>query len=156
MRKKYAPKFTVLQDRIRRAEQAREREAEQAKAQHLQTAISFGATLLGAFLGRKTISSSTLEKAASAARGVGRSIKESKDVGRAEETVEVLRSRLADLEAQFDAETNALDTEFNADTEILETLTIRPVKTDIVVKLVALAWTPYWEDQQGQVTPAWM
>ena len=73
----------------------------------------------------------------------------------AEETVEVLRSRLADLEAQFQAETDALDAAYNADTEVLETLTIRPTKTDIIVKLVALAWAPYWQEAQGQTSPAW-
>ena len=54
LRRKYAPKFEQLEERKRRAEQAVERETEQAKGQKIQTAISFGATLLSSFLGRKT------------------------------------------------------------------------------------------------------
>jgi hypothetical protein len=142
LRAKYAPKFTALRERIRRAEQAKEREAEQAKQQHLQTAISFGATLLGAFLGRKTVSATTLGKAATAARGVGRSIKEAKDVARAEENVEALRKQLADLEAQFQAEADALAATFDPLREELETVTIRPTKANVSVKLLALAWVP--------------
>jgi hypothetical protein len=40
-------------------------------------------------------------------------------------------------------------------TEIFETVAIKPKKTDISVQLVALAWSPYWQDSQGQVPPAW-
>ncbi|MEW6543390.1 MAG: ATP-binding protein [Nitrospirota bacterium] len=146
LRAKYAVRFTALQERIRRADQAKEREAEQAKQQHLQTAISFGATLLGAFLGRKTVSATTLGKAATAARGVGRSIKEAKDVARAEENVEALRKQLADLEAQFQVEADALAATFDPLKEELETVTIRPTKANVSVKLLALAWVPTVED----------
>src|SRR6185503_21338871 len=91
LRKKYAPKLAALEDRIRRAEQMKEKQAQQARTQHVQTAISLGATLLGAFLGRKTISATTVEKAATTARRAGRSIQEAKEVGLAEENVEALR-----------------------------------------------------------------
>ena len=74
LRKKYEPKLQAIEDRLRRARQAKEREAEQAKQQYVQTAISVGASLLGAFLGRKTITATTVGKATSAARGLGRSI----------------------------------------------------------------------------------
>src|SRR5258705_9158278 len=53
LRQKYAPKITQLEEKKRRAEQALEREAEQSKSQQFQTAISFGATLLSSFMGRK-------------------------------------------------------------------------------------------------------
>src|SRR5690606_23355476 len=55
LRKKYTPKFAALEERIRRAEQIVGRETEQAQHQKWQTAISFGATLLSAFLGRKAV-----------------------------------------------------------------------------------------------------
>src|SRR6185369_6315385 len=83
LRRKYAPKFAQLEERKRRAEQAVAREAEQAQGQKVQTAISFGATLLSSFLGRKRTSLTTLGRATTAARGVSRSMKESQDVGRA-------------------------------------------------------------------------
>ena len=53
LRKAYAPKTAALEERIRRAEQAAEREKEQANQQKMQTAISVGATLLGAFSGQE-------------------------------------------------------------------------------------------------------
>src|SRR6185503_10068032 len=109
LRRKYAPKLEQLEERKRRAEQAVAREAEQAKGQKVQTAISFGATLLSSFLGRKRTSLSTLGRATTAVRGVGRSMKESQDVDRAADNVEAISQNLADLEAEFQAETAALE-----------------------------------------------
>ena len=72
LRRKYAPKITVLEDRIRRARQAAEREAQQAQSQKLGVAVSIGATLLGAFLGRKAVSAATVGRAGTAVRSMGR------------------------------------------------------------------------------------
>jgi len=155
LKKKYAPKMLALQERIRRAEQAVAREAEQAKQQQLQTAISFGTTLLGAFLGRKTVSTATIGRATTAARGVSRSLKEREDVGRATENVQVLQQQLADLEADFNAEAAAMQATKDPAMENLETMSLRPKKTDISIKLVALVWLPHWQDAHGNVVSAW-
>jgi hypothetical protein len=155
LRRKYAPKMEQLEERKRRAELAVAREAEQAKGQKVQTAISFGATLLSSFLGRKRTSLTTLGRATTAVRGVGRSMKESEDVGRAEENVTVISQKLADLEAEFQAETAGLERSLDPQTEQLEKVSLKPTKANIAVKLLTLAWAPYWHDAQGEVKPAW-
>jgi hypothetical protein len=155
LRKKYAPKIAALEERRRRAEQARDREAEQAKSQKVQTAISFGATLLSSFLGRKSLSFSTLGRATTAARGVSRSMKETEDVSRAEDNIETIERQLADLNAEFKAETDLLEQSTNPQTEVLETVTLKPTKTNIAVKLLTLAWVPYWQGPNGSAIPAW-
>ncbi len=155
LRQKYAPKIAALEERLRRAEQAVEREAEQAKGQKMQTAISFGTTLLSSFLGRKSVSLTTLGRATTAARGVGRSMKEAQDVERAEETVAAVRQQLADLDDQFKTETAAIEKSGDPQTESLETVTVKPTKANITVRLLSLAWAPYWHDAQGQAGPAW-
>src|SRR4029079_8189718 len=113
LRQKYAPKIEQLNEKKRRAEQAVEREAGQSKGQKMQTAISFGATLLSSFMGRKTVSLSTLGRATTAVRGVGRSMKEAKDVDRAQDNVEAIAQKLADLDADFKAESEKLDRSFD-------------------------------------------
>ena len=155
LRQKYAPKIAALEEKRRRALQAVDREAEQAKNQKLQTAISFGATLLSSFMGRKAVSLSTLGRATTAARGVSRSMKEAEDVGRAQETVEAITQQLADLDAQFKAETDALERAGDPQTEELQKVSLKPTKANIAVKLLTLAWAPYWHDSPGQITPAW-
>jgi hypothetical protein len=155
LRLKYAPKIDQLNEKKRRAEQAVERETEQAKGQKLQTAISFGTTLLSSFMGRKTLSLSTLGRATTAVRGVGRSMKESEDVGRAQENVEAMDQQLAKLSSDFEAETEKLEQSFDPQTEVLGKVSLKPTKTNISVKFLTLAWAPYWQDTQGNVTPAW-
>ncbi len=155
LRQKYAPKIAALEEKIRRAQQAVDREAAQANQAKMQTAVSVGATILGAFLGRKVLGSSTAGKATTAMRGVSRSIQQQGDVGRAKETVEVYTKQLEDLNAEFKTESDELAGKIDPATEQLETIVIRPKKTDIVVQLVSLAWAPYQVDAQGRSTPAW-
>jgi hypothetical protein len=155
LRQKYAPKIAALQERIRRAEQVKMKQQIEARSSQVQAAIAVGASLLGAFLGRKTISATNIGRAATAIRGAGRAIKESQDVSAAEENVAVLQQQLADLEAQFTSESVALAAAVDPLIEKLECIPIKPTKADIAVKLVALAWTPHWRDTQGRLTAAW-
>jgi hypothetical protein len=106
-------------------------------------------------MGRKAVSATTVSRATTAARGIGRTVQQRQDVGRADESVEALQKQLADLEAQFNAETAALEAKIDPQTEALETVSIKPRRTDIVLQLVVLAWVPYWQDAQGKETPAW-
>jgi hypothetical protein len=89
-----------------------------------------------------------------AMRSLGRATEQSGDVTRAGETVEAVKQQLADLDAQFQAEANAIETGNDPASENLETIELRPNKTNITVKLVALAWTPHIPDPSGQLTPA--
>ncbi|MEX2492209.1 MAG: ATP-binding protein [Nitrospirales bacterium] len=155
LRKKYAAKMAILEDRIRRAEQAVAREEEQAKQQKFQTVISFGATVLSAFLGRKAVSRTSMSKATSTIRGMSRSMKESQDIERAGENVEALIQELADLEKEFTKETDALAAQLQRDSEALDTIAIRPKKSNITVTLFGLGWVPHWQNAQRQHTPAW-
>lgn len=156
LRQKYAPKIAALQDRMRRAEQMKEKQQAEARSSQVQAAISVGASILGAFLGRKTISATNIGRATTAIRSAGRVLKESKDVSQAEENIAALHQQLSDLEAQFKSESEALAAANDPLTEKLETISIKPTKANIAVKLVTLAWTPYWRDQKGVLTPAWV
>ena len=132
-----------------------ERQQAESRASQIQAAISVGASILGAFLGRKTISATNIGRATTAIRGAGRAIKESKDVGQAEENVSALQQQLADLEAQFKTETDAFAVAIDPLNEKLETVSLKPTKANITVRLVALAWTPYWQDGKGGLTKSW-
>ena len=155
LRRKYASKIAALQERIRRAEMQKEKQETEARSSQVEAAISVGASILGAFLGRKTISPSNLGRATTAIRSAGRVMKESQDVGQASENVVALQQQLADLEAQFKSERDTLAAVTDPLHEPLESISIKLSKSNIAVKLIALAWTPYWRDHQGMVTAAW-
>ncbi len=49
----------------------------------------------------------------------------------------------------------AQQAEFWTKTEILNKVSLKPTKANIAIKLLTLAWAPYWHDDQGQTTRAW-
>ena len=141
LRKKYAPKQVALDEKLRRAKQTLDREQEQSSSQKMQTAISFGATLVGALLGRRAISAGTVGHATTAARGVGRTQKEAQDVTRAQETIAAIDADRQRLEDDLRADTNAIEAVAGVATEALESVVVKPKKAGVTVKLVALVWT---------------
>lgn len=154
LRRKYAKKLQTLEDRIRRAEDKVEKEEEQAKSHKMSAFINVGTTLLGALMGRKKISSTNMRRAGSALRGFSRSSKEAQDVERAEEGLETSKRRYQEMEAELEAELEALGQRFDAQTEALETLQLKPRRTDVNVQQVALAWLPY-RTRHGRLQAAW-
>jgi hypothetical protein len=141
IRQKYAARQAALAERLRKAEAAMARESEQSSQQKLQTAVSIGATLVGALLGRKSFSASTLGRATTAARGVSRTMKESGDVQRASESVEAVRNQVNELDDQARRETQAIVAGFDRPPD-LEQVTLVPKRGQINVQLVALGWDP--------------
>ena len=141
VRRKYASKQATLAERLRRAESNIGREQEQASQQRTQTAVSLGATVLGALFGRKAISTGTLGRATTAARGVSRSMKEAADVTRASEAAEAIRAQQKDLEQQIEADVDAIGGGFDTNAP-LEPVVIAPKRGQVDVKFVALGWLP--------------
>lgn len=140
LRKKHGPKVAMLEDRIRRAEHNKEKQAEQASSQTWNAVISTGTAVLGALFGGGRRRGSVFSKAGSAARGVGRTLQERKDVARAEETLESLQSQLAELNAELEAEVQSLEARLDPATEELEVLGLKPRKKDVEVRYLTLAW----------------
>lgn len=153
--RKHAPRIAALQERIRRAEVAREREAAQVGQADLGTAMSIGSTILGALFGRRAMTATSLGRAASSARAGGRSLKERQDVARAEQEIAHWRQELADLERDGAADLAALQASLDPLAAPLETTVLRPKQGDIAVQLVALAWEPVWVAPDGGERPAW-
>jgi hypothetical protein len=155
LRARYAPKLARLQEQIRLAEQRVERESSQYQQQKLQTAVSVGATLLGALFGRRAASAASVGRATTAARGMGRAARERGDIARAEESREALAQQLEALEAEFAEEVEAARTLADAAEPACEELAIRPRRTDLAVERLALVWTPWRVGREGTAEPAW-
>ena len=138
LRQKYASKVTVLQDRLRRSEQAVAKEKEQRSASFL----SVGADIFGVVFGRKS--------ATTAIRSASRTYKEQSDIGRAEETYTAVKQQLEDLQAQIESEAAEIQTQMDASTAALETISVKPKKTNINIRMFTLAWAPYAKDSIGR------
>jgi hypothetical protein len=148
LRNKYGPKIALLDDRMRRAEQRVEKEKTDVRQAGIQTAISLGATLLGAFMGRKTFSAGTIGRASTTMRTGLRTVKERTDIAAASENLEVLQQQKADLEAEFNAEMQALEGSTDPSKQVIDTVAERPKKAGVAVRLVALVWCPQWKTRE--------
>ena len=140
LRGKYAARVARATDKIRRAQESVAREQQQVSQQKTQTAVSLGATLLGALMGRKAVTMSTLGRATTTARGVGRSMKEAADVAQAQERQGAAEEELQALEADLQREVQALAG--GAPDAAIETAEVKPKRAGVDVRLVALAWKP--------------
>ncbi len=140
LREKYAKKVKRLEDRIHTAEDRVEREAAQYEQHRNQGIVRLGTSILGAFLGRKTISKTNLNKLSTAANTFGRASKHKDDVERAEGKVENLREELEALEAEMEEELAAVRDAWNPQGLEMRELEVAPRKSDIGVKRLALAW----------------
>jgi len=154
LRKRWAPKLQTLQNAVQRAQKALADQQSQASGQTLDTVVTVGTTLLGAFLGRKTLSVTNLNRARTALRSGSRTVKERQDVGSAQQQLEGARKQLADAEAEFQEETEKLDVSATPDALAVVEFTVPPRKSDIAVGNLLLAWTPWRAGSDGVPAPA--
>jgi hypothetical protein len=142
LRDRYEPQQRRLVERRRRAEASVERETQQASQQKLQTGLSVFATIANALFGRRAFSAGTIGRATTAARGVGRSIKEADDVRRATESVAAVEADEAILEAELRQEKDRMAADY-AVAPVLTPTSHAPKHGGVSVAFVALGWLPH-------------
>jgi hypothetical protein len=155
LRRKYSAKYNTLQRRLMRAEQALQREQEQAKSKKMETMVSFGTAILGAFLGRKAVSTSSATRFGTAVKSAGRMRKESMDVARAQETAAAVKHEMAELDERLQSDIDSLDATFDPADEELEEVSVKPQSTNITLEAFGLTWMPYRKDAGGRLSPDW-
>jgi uncharacterized protein YcfJ len=155
LRVKFAPRLATLQDRIRRAEGGVAREQSQYSQQKMQSAISIGASVLGAIFGSRRVGTGTIGRAATAARSAGRIGREKDDIARAEDTVETLRQRLAALNEECERDIADLQSKLDPQAIAIRPVRLAPRKSDIAVGRVTLLWVPWQTGADGLPQPAY-
>lgn len=142
IRDKHGAKIATHDEKIRRATQRVQKESQQASEQKLSTAVSVGATILGAIFGRKAASIGTVGRAATAARGVSRMGREAEDVARAQSSLDALTSQREALDAALQADIAAVQDAWSLEGDAFERMVVKPKRGGVQVQLVALAWRP--------------
>ncbi len=136
LKAKHQPKLDALASKTSTAAQRVDREEAQARAATTDSAISVGASVLGAIFGGRRSSAS---KVAAAARSVARTAGQRGDVARAKESIDQLASQRAELEARLAEDVAELHRAPGPEVEPFE---LRPRKGDTAVTRVALLWLP--------------
>ncbi len=140
-------KISALENRLRTAEQQLARRKTQATTAKMQA----GASLLGGFLksvmGRKA-GAQTITRGTAALGRAGSAYKQHQDVGHAEEKVADVNAEIAAVEADLEAGIEKISTSFDPGSLALETVQLKPTRTDVKVESVGLLWLPY--DERGE------
>jgi hypothetical protein len=119
-----------------------EKEKAEAKSQSVQTYVSIGSAVLGALLGRRRLSSTTIGKAATSMRTASRAARQQADVAHAEESLTSLEEKRRLLEEEVEAELEQIRLESQPERIALEPLEIPALKSGVTVDDVVLAWVP--------------
>ncbi len=155
LRRTYAPRLKMQEERIRTAQEALEREKSDAQEKRFQSFVSFGMAVLSGVFGRRKITPTNMGRAATAARGISRTMKAGDDVARAQVKLEERTEDLEELKAELEAAVEELRRAVDPLTEPLEEIVLRPKKAACSVKIVSLLWLPHWRAPDGTMHPAW-
>ena len=71
---------------------------------------------------------------------MGRIARESADIARAQQNVAAIQEQLNELEASVQADIAAIAATYHPQTEPLDTISLKPKRAGVQLKLVALVW----------------
>jgi hypothetical protein len=139
LRERYDRRVEQARERVAAARARAEREGDQYRDQKLQTAVSVGASVLGAIFGRRR---GGLGGAATAARAASRAVRERGDIARAEDTVRGAEGALAELEQELAAKLAELRASLAESAVAVTPISVAPRKGDLALDRIVLAWEP--------------
>ena len=152
---KLVDKFQIKKERLEKklgsAYAKLEKEKGDVSVKTTDTILSFGTAVLGAFLGRKKMSSTTMTRTASGIRKAGRIGKEKDDVRRAEELAAQLEQDLEELESEQVQALQELAESYDPAGVKKETFAIKPRRSDIFDVRVSLLWEMVPPPMSGEV-----
>lgn len=153
LRAKFRKKAAPLEERLRKAETAIAKEKQEQKGAWVQTAAQIGTSVLGVLFGRKK--GGLIGTATTSARQASSAWKQQGDVGRAEDNADAVRKQLDALDAECSAEMDALTARLDTSRMPLQSQTLPPLKKNIVVTALGIAWLPFFQVSDTALEPAW-
>lgn len=151
LRAKYLPRFSRVQERIRKAEQRVSDRKSRHRQQGIATATDIGATLLGALFGRRTSTAAAVRRTATRA---GRVAGGRDSIARAEENLSAANEALVTLEDQFRDDALRIQS-LDISTVSIEEVRVAPRKSDISLSPFGIVWMPWTVTEQGVPEALW-
>ncbi|MBN1642635.1 MAG: DUF87 domain-containing protein [Anaerolineae bacterium] len=148
LEKRYESRGDQLRTQIRREIREMERDETEYDARRREELISAGESLLNLVTRRRQ---SRMLSMASRRRRMTSQAKA--DVEESEQVIDELEERLEDLLDEMEGEMDAVDEKWSGAADDLETIELRPRKSDIYVEASGIAWVPYWDiafQEQGE------
>lgn len=149
VRDKFAARAKALESKIRVAADRLTKERAEFRNASVDSAISIGSTIVGAFFGKKLGSRSQVAKTSTALRGATKATRAKGDVTRAEESIRQLELDLQDLEQELSNALAEIATRYDVAKVELEESSVSPRKGDLKTSPPILLWTPWQIDSHG-------
>ncbi len=140
IKSRFNRKKSSLDKRYQKAVLKLEKEEADVSSRTTDTLLSFGMTLLDAFLGKSTIKRSTASRAGATIRNAKRIYSEKSDVDAAKENLLKIDNEIKSLAQELEDEIDAIYDEFSIDRVEIEEFYIRPRRSDIYDVELALLW----------------
>lgn len=131
LKSSYGQKEKTLLARLSRTKEQIEKESSDSTGSMIEAGIA----VLGALFGRTSSA-----KIGSAVNKGSKILKERGDMSRAQERLATVQEDIEALEQELEGKIDILNEKYNADNCVIETLSIRPSKTDIDVEQCAIVW----------------
>lgn len=138
VRKAYAEKMSVINEKIKRAQSKVDQKKQQLWVQKIKMGLSFLTTLLGTLFNRK-LTKGSISEAGTSLRRATEITNNSQSTAQVEASVQFYQQQLKDLESQLN---NEITFQNNTEVASIESTLIRPRKSDIAVEKIMLVWWP--------------
>lgn len=145
LEEQYGKKQRQLETQLEKALARVGKEQGEVRAKGVETALSVGAAILGAFLGRKPLSMTTATRSAQGVRSAGRLLKETGDVQRAREEATRIEAEIARLGEELREKLITESVQYNPAASAVETFAVTPRRADIFNVRVGLLWEPQYD-----------
>jgi hypothetical protein len=145
LEEQYGKKQRQLETQLEKALSRVGKEQGEVRARGVETALSVGAAILGAFLGRKPLSMTTATRSAQGVRSAGRLLKETGDVQRAREEAARIEAELARLGEELRQKLITESVQYAPAASAVETFAVTPRRADIFNVRVGLLWEPQYD-----------
>lgn len=129
-----------LQTKLEKLEIKLEKERSDVKSKGLDAIINIGSTILGAFLGNKTISKTNAGKLATSAKSAGKVFDERKDVRLVEDEISKIKDELKEKLELENEKITELKNSYNLRNLEIKTTEIQAKKTNIFDEEIFLLW----------------
>jgi hypothetical protein len=153
LRKKFATRFATLEGRIQRAQQKMETEQARQSQRKWDTALTMGQTILGALLGKKTISATTVTRTTSTIKKAGQAASGQTKVRHAEDSLEGLLEAKQEMETEFQQAVDEIESQWDSAQIPVTATEIKPRKSDLAVVHHDVVWLPFAIDPSGNARP---
>ena len=137
IKEKFQTKYERLEDKLKALEIRLQKEESDVNTKTTDTIVSVGLAIFGAFFGRK---SSAVSKGATALRKGQSIFKEKGDVKNIESKISNIDEDIHELQEELENELLKIEEEFVLENYPIESLFIKPRRSDVLIKDFALLW----------------